>query len=330
MATHHLDSSLIAWLQSLLQDPDIHQFKLVQSLWSDFGQLLRCYSPARQSHLIIKLISQPSTFNHPRGWNSQHSVQRKWRSYQIEQYFYAQFAPQLAGNNQLASLINVGQHDSMLALVLSDLNEAGFPQRHERLNAVRCKPVLSWLAKFHANYINQSPSGLWPQGSYWHLATRQDEFNKMANGSLKTHAVDFDVALRSCPHKTLIHGDAKVANFCFSNDGQSVAAVDFQYVGGGIGVQDVAYFLGSALSDAQLLRDTEYCLDYYFNQLNSALCTHCSARESAAICQSWRALYCVASADFHRFLAGWNPLHFKINHALQQQTQQAIRKVTHG
>ena len=52
----------------------------------------------------------------------------------------------------------------------------------------------------------------------------------------------------------LAHGDAKVANFCFTNDQHAVAAVDFQYVGGGIGTQDVIYFLGSFCSEAERMQ----------------------------------------------------------------------------
>jgi thiamine kinase-like enzyme len=322
----------LPWLQSLLQDPQLSQFELVQSLWSDFGQLLRCYSPARQASVIIKLISQPATFRHPRGWSSQQSLERKWRSYEIEQYFYTHYAPLFADYGHLARLIASdavsNESGTRLALVLSDLNTAGFEGRHQQLSADACKPVLAWLAAFHGRFIHQSPSGLWSQGSYWHLATRPDEFSKMAEGPLKQFGPAFDKTLQQCPYRTLIHGDAKVANFCFSADGQAVAAVDFQYVGGGIGVQDVAYFLGSVLSEQDLLNHTEDCLDYYFGELRSALSKHLAPEECEAVCNSWRQLYCVANADFHRFLAGWSPEHFKINRMLQQQTEQAIALVS--
>jgi hypothetical protein len=34
----------------------------------------------------------------------------------------------------------------------------------------------------------------------------------------------------SCRYPTIILGDAKVANFCFSNNGKNLAAADFQHI----------------------------------------------------------------------------------------------------
>jgi hypothetical protein len=34
----------------------------------------------------------------------------------------------------------------------------------------------------------------------------------------------------SCRYPTIIPGDDKVANFCFSNDGKNVAVADFQHI----------------------------------------------------------------------------------------------------
>ncbi|MDC8831279.1 phosphotransferase [Alteromonas gilva] len=319
----HLAPPVIKWLSSLLDDKHLCQFELVQPLWSDFGQLLRCYSPARQSTLIIKLISVPKTFNHPHGFSTSTSQQRKLRSYRIEQHFYLEYGA-LCETATIADLVIADQRDGVQVLVLGDLNALGYTARHTSLSVSQCRVVLAWLAAFHAKFMNIAPNGLWPQGSYWHLATRQDEWHNMPDGELKQQAAQLDELLQRCPWRTLIHGDAKVANFCFSQSGDAVAAVDFQYVGGGIGVQDVCYFLGSALSERQQARSTEACLDYYFSHLKTHLAARFKPPQINQICAQWRALYCVASADFHRFLMGWNPAHFKINTVLAAQTKEAL------
>ncbi|NVK55393.1 MAG: phosphotransferase [Alteromonadaceae bacterium] len=316
----------LKWLASLLKDKHLCRFELVQSLWSDFGQLLRCYSPARQSTVIIKLISVPKKFNHPRGWSTQTSQLRKLRSYAIEQAFYQRYS---STNNKatVADLIIADHQGNDRVLILDDLNARGYSARHTMLNVSQCQPVLAWLAAFHAGFINIAPAGLWPQGNYWHLSTRQDEWHKMPDSHLKHHAGQLDTLLQACPWRTLIHGDAKVANFCFSQSGNDVAAVDFQYVGGGIGVQDVCYFLGSALSEQAQAASTEDCLHYYFSQLRANLTERFNSDQINQICQQWRDLYSVACADFHRFLAGWNPTHFKVNAVLKAQTKNALLRI---
>jgi len=50
-----------------------------------------------------------------------------------------------------------------------------------------------------------------------------------------------------------VHGDAKLANFCFSRDGKKVAAVDFQYVDGGCGMKDLSRIIvGSSIAVIRL------------------------------------------------------------------------------
>ena len=74
--------------------------------------------------------------------------------------------------------------------------------------------------------------------------------------------------LNTAKFKTIIHGDAKLANFLFGPD--AVAAVDFQYVGGGVGIKDVAYFLSSIYTEDELFSHEKKCLDHYFQALNNA------------------------------------------------------------
>jgi hypothetical protein len=107
---------------------------------------------------------------------------------------------------------------------------------------------------------------------------------------------------------------AKLQNFCFTADGDAVAAVDFQYVGGGVGVKDVAYCLTSCLTLRELERDAPRHLDTYLRELRAALDARDTgpARELLqepldldALEAEWRELYPLACADFYRFLLGW-------------------------
>lgn len=327
MNTHSdlLPHDIMQWLLTVTDDPELTQFSLVQPLWSNFGKLIRCFSPRRQAPLIVKWICQPEEFNHPRGWNSQTSQQRKWQSYAVEREYYRAYAkPHQYAVPQLIAQQQIG--DSQV-LVLSDLDDEGFPLRPAYLTLKQCEPVLQWLAAFHAEHLNTLAHALWQRGSYWHLATRQDEWHAMESGPLKDAAAALDSALRNCPFQTLIHGDAKLANFCFSRDLTRVAAVDFQYVGGGIGVQDVTYFLGSALSDEDLLNHTPSLLNIYFEALSKRLSAHYDKQTIETLCDTWRNLYNVASADFHRFLSGWSPSHAKINESLQHHTRLALAQI---
>jgi Ser/Thr protein kinase RdoA (MazF antagonist) len=170
-----------------------------------------------------------------------------------------------------------------------------------------------WLADFQKSYLGESPTGLWPVGSYWHLNTRPQELARMASGPLRDAAAALDRALSAPSRQTFVHGDAKVANFCF---GDGVAAVDFQYVGGGIGLKDLAYFLGSCLDEAQLEAQAAEWLDRYFEALGDD--------EAEA---QWRGLWPHAWADFERFLAGWSPGHWRQAGFAARMTQEALRRL---
>ena len=128
---------------------------------------------------------------------------------------------------------------------------------------------------------------------------------------MKEKARQIDELLTGCTYQTIVHGDAKLANFCFSETGENVAAVDFQYVGGGCGMKDVAYFLGSCLSRDEHELHNEALLTFYFSELEMALSD--SDLEFKALEQEWRTMFPIAWTDFTRFLLGWMPTHQKVN-----------------
>jgi thiamine kinase-like enzyme len=141
-----------------------------------------------------------------------------------------------------------------------------------------------------------------------------------------------------------VHGDAKLANFCFSDDDikgateiddnltnkitnkiSRVAAVDFQYVGKGVGVKDLAYFLGSCLTDDDLAQLHNELLNYYFKALGQACNEYQPDINIVELEKEWRKLYPFANADFYRFLQGWSPEHHKINGYLKAQSDIALQ-----
>lgn len=169
------------------------------------------------------------------------------------------------------------------------------------------------MANFHATFMGAQPDSLWQTGTYWHLETRSEELAALNDLSLKNAAPALDQLLSSARHQTIVHGDAKLANFCFSVSDEKASAVDFQYVGGGCGMKDLAYFIGSCLDESACEEQENELLNYYFNHLNKALAQKQPELDAQKIEDEWRPLYPVAWADFHRFLKGWSPEHWKIN-----------------
>jgi hypothetical protein len=325
-------SSLLKLLRTCLDDKHVHKLELVQKLWSDYGEIARYYSPELATNIIVKHVSPPAKVLHPRGWNSQTSHQRKLLSYQIEAYFYQDFADQCDAFCKVPTLIacingNDKQPNEQQMLVLEDLDFVGFTERRNQSNMQEAKLCISWLAYFHARFLHTRAENLWPVGTYWHLATRQDELAVMPEGELKKQAAKIDRRLNKAQFQTFVHGDAKLANFCFTQNATKVAAVDFQYVGMGVGVKDLAYLLGCCFNDNDLFVHEEYLLGYYFQQLNAGLLHYNISCDTSMLEAEWRTLYAFAWADFLRFLQGWSPGHYKINSYMQHQADIAIQQL---
>jgi hypothetical protein len=55
---------------------------IIQELWSGYGQILRiALTGSRRKTVVVKHVTMPSDQNHPRGWNSDLSHERKVFSY---------------------------------------------------------------------------------------------------------------------------------------------------------------------------------------------------------------------------------------------------------
>lgn len=270
--------------------------ELIQELWSGYGSLERVTTDKKS--VILKLIKFPTASNQPRGWNSKKSHLRKEKSYLIETAWYEQYNQ----NTDLAyspRLIASGEENGQRYILLEDLRSKGFVAKSS-ISKKEIKLCLKWLASFHHKYLGKQPKDLWQVGTYWHLETRPEELEALKDLKLKEAASFIDRKLNSAKNKTFVHGDAKLANFLFS--AEAVAAVDFQYVGGGVGIKDLCYFLGSIFDEEELHKNAEQCIDIYFKELSNK-----------EVETEWRELYPYAWCDFYRFLKGWSPAHHKIN-----------------
>ena len=301
--------------------------EFVQELWSGYGRIVRVkLVGADVGTVVVKQICPPDAArgSHPRGWNTDISHQRKLQSYEVEAHWYQTFAPQCSDTCRVPRCLGVFERDGVRHVVLEDLDAAGFAVRSREPSVAQIHACLRWLAEFHATFMGSDPQGLWPEGTYWHLDTRPDELAALTDDALRAAAPKLDHKLKASSFRTLVHGDAKVANFCFSAGGQDVAAVDFQYIGGGCGMKDVAYFISSCLSEDEAEKQEQPLLEVYFTHLREALRMSCADVDVDELERQWRELYPIAWADFYRFLCGWSPGHWKIHRYSERLTREAL------
>lgn len=299
----------------------------VQQLWGGYGHLLRFQlEGAKVPSVIVKHVevTPPPPSAHPRGWGSTLSHQRKLKSYQVETNWYKNWLTTLDPFCRTPVLYDSFQGQKEILLIMEDLDASGFHRRvhHYEVTLDQMKACLKWLANFHIKCLGKVPQGLWETGTYWHLDTRPEEWEVMQNQDLKAAAKEIDARLNQARYLTIVHGDAKLANFCFGEKGE-VAAVDFQYVGQGCGMKDVAYFLSSCMQ-SEAYRQGDYLLDYYFDELERAVKTYKKSIDFSALKEEWLRLYPYAWADFCRFLDGWSPGHWKMNQHVKEITNRVL------
>jgi hypothetical protein len=308
----------LEWIAQSARAKRARRGQRIQSLWSGYGEIVRIDlegAASKRESVIVKHVKAPAKQN-DRGH------QRKLRSYEVEVAWYRNHASRCTDACRVPAFIDAKTKSGEQILILEDLDESGFTARSSRFGSETetITHALSWLASFHATFLNTDPKGLWKTGTYWHLATRPDELRAITDdiADLRAAAPLIDAKLESAKFKTFVHGDAKLPNFCFSRT--SCAAVDFQYVGGGCGMKDVAYLISGEPSES-------HHLTHYFQELRSALASHHTPETMNAIEEEWRALYPIACVDFYRFLAGWSPSHYKHDAHARAVTSSVLRNL---
>lgn len=361
-------SETIKIVKSVFSQFKVEKIEKVQSLWSGYGEISR-FKVVRDNHsfnnCILKYIDFLQQQKHPRGWHGEFSHKRKLDSYYNEQLFYQSFAHHLPDSCKVPALLATGSSDNNLWLIIEDLDQIGLTERliptfsfNHKNHAPGCfaiarstqKPVIEsclsqeqyllkvfeiteWLASFHGFFLNTLFDKFEKPGTYWHLNTRPQEFETMPDSHLKKSARKIDKILKHANFQTLVHGDAKIANFCFnanlamSRSKVSVAAVDFQYVGKGVGVKDLIYLLGSCFDSDGLYKYSRTVEILYFEKLKQLLLTTYNWPSDSIrnLIAEWQRLIPLAWADFERFLVGWAVEHAKLNDYSANQTNKALQ-----
>lgn len=290
---------------------------------------------------IVKTIRPPRQKG---GYDEGHA--RKMLSYQVEANFYRNYADKVTSEDccvprlLAASSLDGGARSEQVGqtLVLEDLS-IRFPVLTEKrgtLNDAQVSKSLEWLAHFHASSWNiescstsdfcpppsvaiksaWNGSGLWQQGGYHYLATRQFELASIDPhtdpwGQLGLHtASDLPLAIDWCLNNpadrsrlSLIHGDVKAANMAFSRNTSKMAMYDFQYVGIGLGVQDLAKFLTTSIPSRYLnSADGERQLLKTYHSFLLKRLPKDAKYEFEELVKDWE----LALVSWVRFLAGWS------------------------
>lgn len=299
--------------------------EFIQSLWSGYGELVRLYF--EKQSIIVKHIKLPEQQAHPRDWATKLSHKRKLHSYKVEVNWYENFSKTTDENCLTPKGLKTFKKDDEWLIVMEDLQNQDLAYVVSKANEEHIISVLSWLASFHAKYMGKRSDLLWEEGTYWHLKTRPDELEVLEKGELKDNAHLIDKVLKETKYQTFVHGDAKLANFCFNFDGTKCGAVDFQYVGHGCGMKDVAYFMSSCIYPHECESQEAWILDTYFLYLEKALKYYQLTIDGKEVEKQWRELFSIAWADFHRFIKGWSPTHIKINEYSEKLAKKALKKL---
>ena len=91
-------------------------------------------------------------------------------------------------------------------------------------------------------------------------------------------------------------------------------------------MKDLAYFVGSCYHEEECAELETQILDEYFHQFHLAFKNRTQPLDIdiQALEENWRSLYPVAWTDFHRFLKGWSPGHWKLTSYSERVAQKVM------
>ena len=195
--------------------------------------------------------------------------------------------------------------DSRFSLLLNDFSEDAGWHQVVQTDLVQTRATLQALARMHAFFwlgdkTEALASSLWPIATYWDQAKQPaDQANRLSTlfarfvadfgdpgvaeaakrkdygALLALHAERLEKEVHQGEKQTIIHGDAKSANFFYKTgssgeEGLEVGVIDFQWTGRGLCATDVAYAMW-ACPQSEVLDQEQQLLEFYHGQLAQEL-----------------------------------------------------------
>ena len=283
----------------------VTSIRSIARLWAGMGhiQSLTCQTKDKDNvEIIAKQISCPN----PRSFGDK----RKAASYHVEANFYEKHSSTLHDQGICCQGLHVANDGRGEISILMT------PLPHHTLHYMSgdtADAAIRSVARLHAYFWGVKADeaveegGLAPQGCYWYLDTRPDEFESMSNrgveGMLKRAARAIDEKLKSNPYQTVCHGDLKACNMSLSTDTNYVTLVDFQYVGKACFAKDLAYLFVCGMdvdSDFEERQEEAY-LNLYLKELQK---NGVQRDELPSLEEAVHALD-LAYCDLYRWMCGW-------------------------
>ena len=110
------------------------EVEVIQSLWSGYGCISRYQlDDASFPTVVVKHIALDTSNEHPRGWNTTYSHDRKVKSYKVETHWYEQWSQHCTGTCKIPRFLGSFSEGNDQWIVLEDLN-LHFPLRKQQLN----------------------------------------------------------------------------------------------------------------------------------------------------------------------------------------------------
>ena len=124
--SHDLEESFQSAILDATGASALRVDSVIQELWSGYGQILRvALSGCARQTVVVKHVCLPELQQHPRGWNSDLSHQRKVFSYQVETEWYRSWSSRCDQRCRIPGFLSYARSGENVLLVLEESRRRG-------------------------------------------------------------------------------------------------------------------------------------------------------------------------------------------------------------